>query len=159
MNSPYLAQFVKNTYAKKFQDIQPDAADAIINSHYVDDFIRSTDTVEDAVQLIKDVIDIQDKARFELHNFSSNSKKVLESLPKNPVADCKLLQMDEKISEQRILEMMWDTLSDTITFSMNFNKLDNAIVEIKKILTKREVWKIIILIYDPIGFLSPITVK
>lgn len=49
--SPSAAQFVKNLNAQEFSEQYPLAAKAIIKNHYVDDFLYSVDTVEEAVEL------------------------------------------------------------------------------------------------------------
>lgn len=47
--SPSTAQYVKNYNAKSYAERFPDAVEAIIKKHYVDDYFDSTDTAEEAI--------------------------------------------------------------------------------------------------------------
>ncbi|XP_062538821.1 uncharacterized protein LOC134207119 [Armigeres subalbatus] len=49
--SPSAAQFIKNQNAKEFESEFPEAAAAIVHNHYVDDYLDSRDTVEEAADL------------------------------------------------------------------------------------------------------------
>ncbi|XP_065079196.1 uncharacterized protein LOC135702127 [Ochlerotatus camptorhynchus] len=48
-SSPCTAQFVKNKNALDYAELYPRAVDAIINNHYVDDFLDSVNSVEEAI--------------------------------------------------------------------------------------------------------------
>lgn len=78
--SPSPAQFVKNSNALRFADRFPRAADAILNHHYVDDLLDSANSVEEAVNLAKDVIYVHKQGGFHIRNWISNSTEVLEAL-------------------------------------------------------------------------------
>lgn len=78
--SPCSAQFVKNLNAKKHMEENKLAAEAILNNHYVDDFVMSFDSEEEAVMVTKGVCKIHSYGNLNLRNFVSNSKKVLEHL-------------------------------------------------------------------------------
>lgn len=53
--SPCSAQFVKNLNAKQHLKEDKLAAEAILNNHYVDDFVMSFDTEEEAEHITKKV--------------------------------------------------------------------------------------------------------
>ncbi|XP_074041966.1 uncharacterized protein [Leptinotarsa decemlineata] len=61
----------------------PEIARAIIDKHYVDDYLDSAETEEEAIQLILEVIKIHEKAGFEIRNWISNSQKVIDKIPVN----------------------------------------------------------------------------
>ncbi|XP_055527462.1 uncharacterized protein LOC129720076 [Wyeomyia smithii] len=52
-SSPCSAQFVKNRNAEEFTGQYPEAAAAIIQRHYVDDYFDSVDTIEEAINRAK----------------------------------------------------------------------------------------------------------
>ncbi|XP_075157122.1 uncharacterized protein LOC142230356 [Haematobia irritans] len=56
--SPAIAQFVKNMNAKKYLKQSPRAVNAILERHYVDDYVDCFQTENEAVQVVKDVIKI-----------------------------------------------------------------------------------------------------
>lgn len=53
--SPSSTQYVKNLNAMEHSEEFPKAARAITENHYVDDYLDSVDTVDEAVQLAMDV--------------------------------------------------------------------------------------------------------
>ncbi|XP_055585251.1 uncharacterized protein LOC129738089 [Uranotaenia lowii] len=78
--SPCVAQFVKNRNALDHAAEFPEAARAIVEDHYVDDFLKSVDTINQAVELTKQVKLVHAKGGFEIRNFASNSREVLLQL-------------------------------------------------------------------------------
>lgn len=74
--SPSSAIFLKNVNAEKFHDTLTKAATAIVNNTYVDDFLLSVDSEEQAMQIIKDVTKINGAGRFEMHSWTSNKQNI-----------------------------------------------------------------------------------
>ncbi|XP_055623175.1 uncharacterized protein LOC129766622 [Toxorhynchites rutilus septentrionalis] len=54
-SSPCSAQFVKNPNASEYADQYPDASDAIIRKHYVDDYLDSMGSEEETIRRAKEV--------------------------------------------------------------------------------------------------------
>ena len=81
VSSPFLAQEIKNKNAAQFAERHPKAADAIINRHYMDDYLDSCESAAESIQLIKEVITVHGAGGFEIRNFISSSREVLESFP------------------------------------------------------------------------------
>ncbi|XP_062702635.1 uncharacterized protein LOC134285592 [Aedes albopictus] len=75
--SPCSAQYVKNKNAEEWKQVYPEAATAIVESTYVDDYANSSDTVEEAVRVALEVKKIHASAGFEIRNWLSSSKRVL----------------------------------------------------------------------------------
>ncbi|XP_036332232.1 uncharacterized protein LOC118743574 [Rhagoletis pomonella] len=88
--SPSCAQYVKNKNVEEFSSHYPQAAQCIINNHYVDDMFDSVDTDEDAFRLATDVQQIHQKGGFLIRNWVSNSKTVLKQLNAEFAADINL---------------------------------------------------------------------
>ncbi|XP_036329397.1 uncharacterized protein LOC118741504 [Rhagoletis pomonella] len=78
--SPSLALYAKNKNAKEFEHKFPAATRCIIERHYVDDMLDSTNTVEDAIKLAKDVRAIHAHGGFRIRNWLSNSPDLLLAL-------------------------------------------------------------------------------
>ncbi|KAG5872502.1 hypothetical protein JTB14_025035 [Gonioctena quinquepunctata] len=77
--------------------------EAIINHHYVDDYLDGTETEEGAVKLIGDVIYVHSKAGFEIRNFISNSLVVLEQLPENSLTNQIQSEEDRRADKEKVL--------------------------------------------------------
>ncbi|XP_037030375.1 uncharacterized protein LOC119070165 [Bradysia coprophila] len=150
--SPAVAQFVKNKNAKEFEREFPKAVEAITKNHYVDDMIERAHDVDSAVQLIKNVQFIHRHANFELRNLISNNQQVLEAINGSPEFNDKILVDKLDIDVERILGMYWNTKTDTFTYSLQFIKLKNMTEE--HCPTKREVLRVVMSVFDPLGFLA-----
>lgn len=78
--SPAHLQFIKNMNATENETEYPKAADAIRNKHYVDDYLDSLDTEDEAVNMAINVAEVHSKAGFTIRNWMSNSSAVLERI-------------------------------------------------------------------------------
>ncbi|XP_055589277.1 uncharacterized protein LOC129741562 [Uranotaenia lowii] len=143
--SPSSAQFVKNRNAMEFAEEFPDAAEAIIKHHYVDDWLDSVDTVQEACKLAADVEYVQSQGGFKIHNWLSNSPQFLEQIGERDLADTKNLNLDR--STERVLGMLWRRSDDVFIFSLNNNL---SVVHP----TKREVLRAVMSVFDPLGLLA-----
>lgn len=81
--SPSSAQFIKNKYAEEFAEQYPAVANAIIKSHYVDDYLDSVGTVEEAVQLWKDVRYVYAQGEFEMRGLISSFSEAMQHVREN----------------------------------------------------------------------------
>jgi hypothetical protein len=158
--SPFLAQAVKNSNAETFRTTNPAAVDAIIKQHYVDDFLDSFTSEENAICISTDVINIHRQAGFNLRNFVSNSQGVLKSLPK-PEETVKeiCLNFDGDNLTEKILGMFWNVKTDCYEFRLNLNKIHNDILIKRRPPTKRELLRIVMSVFDPIGLLSHVLIR
>jgi len=82
--SPTSAQFVKNRNASRFRQDFPRAVECIEEEHYVDDMLVNVETEEEAAELAKTVRYIHAKGGFEIRNWASNSRKVVDSMQEGP---------------------------------------------------------------------------
>lgn len=95
--SPAFAQFVKNENALKYKDKYPTAVEAIVKNHYVDDYLDSFRTINDAIKTINEVCLIHDRAHFFMRNFVSNCQEVIRSIPDDRSSQQELLHISNKI--------------------------------------------------------------
>ncbi|KAL7293527.1 hypothetical protein TKK_0012970 [Trichogramma kaykai] len=86
-SSPCAALYIKNKNALEFNSIFPETAKSIIENSYMDDFLESFDSIEDAKNRIRQVIEINRAANWEMHDWSSNESETIrefvESDPSN----------------------------------------------------------------------------
>ncbi|GBP83307.1 hypothetical protein EVAR_57569_1 [Eumeta japonica] len=71
-SSPCTAIYIKNRNASEFELEYPEACKAIRLDHYVDDFLKSFNSIEEARRVSKQVYEIHRKAAFELRGWASN---------------------------------------------------------------------------------------
>lgn len=153
--SPSSAQFVKNVNAERFQKRFPEAVDAICKGTYVDDMLYSVETEEEALKLAKDVQLIHAEGGFEIRGWLSNSGSVLKSMGAQITLQ-KDLDTNSGMVTEKILGMWWNTISDAFTFRIP-RQCSNELLSGKQIPTKREVLRILMSVYDPLGLLANVS--
>ncbi|XP_062715269.1 uncharacterized protein LOC115260558 [Aedes albopictus] len=151
--SPTTAQFVKNANADRFACDYPAAHQAITKSHYVDDMLVSVDTEEQAIQLAKDVRHVHQQGGFEIRNWISNSSRVLAALQEVDT-DEKCLDLSSELATEKVLGMWWNTTDDVFTYKVGWNRYDPALLRGERRPTKREVLRVLMTIFDPLGLIS-----
>lgn len=152
--SPSLAQSVKNKNASEFENEYPEAARAIQENHYVDDWLDSQHTVEDTIRLAKQVKYVHQQGGFNLRKFISNSEEVLNALGGDNGQMSKDLNVTTTLSTQRVLGIWWNAQTDCFTFSLRYTKLNEEVLLGLRAPTKREVLKTLMSIYDPLGLIA-----
>ncbi|CAG4935483.1 unnamed protein product [Colias eurytheme] len=64
--SPAIAIYIKNRNAAKYIESDPDAYNAIVRNHYVDDLLNSYDTDDEAINSARLISEIHKEASYEL---------------------------------------------------------------------------------------------
>ncbi|XP_055918708.1 uncharacterized protein LOC129950814 [Eupeodes corollae] len=157
--SPSCAQFVKNKNAERFIEEHPRAVEAIINNHYVDDLLDSVNTSEEAITLAKDVKMIHSAGGFHIRKWKSNSREVTAAMNEITSTPDNRIDLDKEpmYSTEKVLGMWWDTESDSFTFSLKFNKGNQEVLKGAIKPTKREMLRIMMSIFDPLGLIGHFT--
>lgn len=120
---------------------------------YVDDGLTSLPTSEEAISLFRRTQQIlSDGGNIRLHKIASNSQTVMQAFPQHDLAkDLKDLDLgNDDLPLQRTLGQSWDLLSDSFTFQVSDDQ---------KPITRRGILSVINSLFDPIGFLAPVTIK
>ena len=111
---------------------------------YVDNVVMGTNNDEEAFQLYKEAKKNFQDASINLRDWISNSKFVNENTSPDH-------QMKERVT--KVLGLIWNTNTDE--FSISTKKLKS--IEQAKI--KREVLATLASIFDPLGMITPVTLK
>ena len=83
VSSPCSAQYVMRKNAEEQGGEFPDVQQATSNNYYMDDYLDSMPTVEEAVKRVADTIEVQSRGGFVIRNWVSNSSEVLKSVPES----------------------------------------------------------------------------
>ncbi|XP_032289057.1 uncharacterized protein [Drosophila virilis] len=148
--SPSAAHYVKTLNALQFQDSDPRAVKAILECHYVDDYVDSFDSEGEAITISTRIREIHANAGFELCQFTSSSPTVADALGQHGTA--RSIGWGE--AEEKILGMCWQPATDDFKFNMKYHKVPRCVLNLERIPTKREFLSLIISTFDPLGFLS-----
>ncbi|XP_055643274.1 uncharacterized protein LOC129779676 [Toxorhynchites rutilus septentrionalis] len=152
--SPCSAQFVKDLNASEHSTEFPRAATAVIENHYVDDYLDSVDTVEEAVQLAEEVKTIHERGGFELRHWLSNAPEVLERIGEESSESSKNFVMGKCTNSERILGMIWIPQEDIFSFAVQFRSDLKKLVDGNGYPTKRELLSLVMSIFDPLGLVA-----
>ena len=153
VSSPGCANFgLKRAADDGEQEYGKDATEFIRRDFCVDDGLTSVPTAEQAVTLIKASQGICAKAGLKRHKISSNKREVLEMIPAEDRAKG-LKEFDLKndpLPLERALGVVWCIESDSFPFRIELRD---------RPLTRRGVQATVSSIYDPSGFVAPVTLK
>lgn len=152
--SPASAQYVKNTNAAEFADGFPRAVEGIIKNHYVDDYLDSFESEDEAVRVSQEVKTIHQKGGFHIRNWLSNSTDVLGELNEEEQLESKNLCLSATDGNDRVLGMLWQTAEDELQFSVKMKDEVQAVIDSGDRPTKRQMLKCLMGIFDPLGLLS-----
>nr|XP_034824837.1 uncharacterized protein LOC117982583 [Maniola hyperantus] len=156
--SPFLAHSVRNLNAEEFRETHPAAFAAITTSHYMDDFVDSFPSKEEAIKAVQEVDYVHQQASFILRDWSSNEQGILNSFPVELRSRAHTQLMIGKESEERTLGLVWDAQQDELGFNTRMPRVPKEVKETVRAPSKRETLSAVMSIYDPLGFLSPYTI-
>ena len=148
-SSPGCANFTLKRTADDFEELfGSEPATFVKKDFYVDDGLKSVPSATEASALIKSTKSLLAKGGFNLHKFISNSKEVIEAIPKEQRASgIKELDLSRDILPiERALGVQWCVQSDALQF---------RVVLKDKPLTRRGILASISSIYDPLGLAAP----
>ena len=127
----------------------PDVADIVSKNFYVDNYLDSVETEEEAIGRSRRLVSLWKCGGFKLTKWLSSSRNVLLSFNPSELADPTLDLWLDPLPEERTLGVMWQSDSDVFTFRTNLC----IAVE-----TKREALRNTASIFDPLGFLDPVVI-
>ncbi|XP_055487755.1 uncharacterized protein LOC129695020 [Leucoraja erinacea] len=129
-----------------------DARKFIERDFYVDDGVKSFPTEAEAISILNRAQEMLAVSNLRLHKVISNRAAVIESFPPEDrgkdIKDLNLFADDLPL--QRSLGVSWNIATDTLTFQCSAEK---------KPYTRRGVLSTVNSLYDPLGFLAPVTIQ
>ena len=122
--APFFAQFVSQHHARQWKESYPRAAEAILQSTFMDDTMDSVENVTEGSVLYKSLSELWKKAGMSTHKWLSNSPAELRDIP--PLhRTCKLELSESNLPSMKIFSVMWVANEDVFTFSSKLSDLEN----------------------------------
>lgn len=146
--SPFLALMTMQHLADRFADKYPLAAHATRKERYMDDYITGADTIEQIVELCRQLNSLMSEAKMELGKWQTNNEQTAQLV--NGHFDEQLVELKDEFT--KMLGIKWNTMSDSFHFLIE-NKWDPNMK-----VTKRSIVSASAKLYDPSGFLSPVII-
>lgn len=147
----YLATKCLAVLAKDALASNPDAARVISHNFYMDDLLTGAANVDAAYALQQSVHSILSSGCFQLRKYTSNSSELLAKIDPELVENSKTLDFEN--DTVLILGLAWEPSSDLFRVKFNFD--ESALTTV----TKRAILAIGSKVFDPIGILSPVTIR
>ena len=153
--SSTIAQIALKKTAVKGKEISKKASEIILNNSYMDDISGSVDTIEEAETVTRDMSQILLDGGFRIKEWfisRSNNKNVT---PDDQKIVQKILNTEPGTETEKVLGLSWNTQNDMLFFmpKSNISKINEEKINKRCILAR------INSIFDPLGLLSPVTVK
>ncbi|WKX89272.1 hypothetical protein Q1695_008712 [Nippostrongylus brasiliensis] len=114
----------------------------IKNNIYVDNLVITASSVEEAVQRCEKARRIFAEIGMNLREFRTNAKEVNDRLPSDKLSGS---------TTPKVLGLKWNSEKDTIDLECHYPD--------KTVVTKRTVSEQVAAVYDPLGWLTPLTVR
>ncbi|XP_031333959.1 uncharacterized protein LOC116163973 [Photinus pyralis] len=146
-SSPYLAIRTLNELAERETETYPLASKIIKNHIYIDDILAGSTSLADALEVQKQLIALLKCGGFELRKWASNNQTLLSEIPEDYRQPSVSFDKEEP-SFIKVLGLHWNPDKDSFSYKCQLND---------KPCTKRNILSDIARIFDPLGFLSPIT--
>ena len=141
VSSPFMLHAALHYHLQKHSS--PVTVD-IANNLYVDNVITGCATETEAIDYYTKARSILSKAKFNLRSWASNSEQVKRFVKNDGVNDSNAMT--------KVLGLLWHTSSDTISLASQITVEQVAI-------TKRKILQSSSAIFDPLGFITPVTIK
>ena len=145
------AHALKRTADDHANLLKPEVLATVHRNFYVDDCLKSVPTEEKAIKLALDLQSLMKMGGFRLTKWLSNSRKVLCAIPESERAPSVVsLNPCDALPTDRALGINCDVNEDRIKF---------VVKVADRPLTRRGILSIVSSIFDPLGLVSPITLR
>ncbi|XP_068994050.1 uncharacterized protein [Neodiprion pinetum] len=146
--APYLALRVMKQLCDDEKEGREDAARALLHERYIDDIFSGADNIPDALRLRDQMIQLAQAGGFPLRKWVANTPELLQDLPPEMCLRPSWVRIGEDgpVNE---LGIHWDPQAD------NFRLAPPQLAPVQR--TKREILAAVASIFDPCGWLAPVT--
>lgn len=102
----------------------PRAVSAIIDRHYVDDYVDCFQSEAEAIKIVTEAKQIHKRAGFDLCKIISNSQSVIDSFHGSNQSEVNI----SKDGVERVLGLHWNPMTDEFIFILKFHKIPEDII-------------------------------
>lgn len=149
-SSPFLACRTVRQLAEDEGDAYPIAKRIMLTDIYIDDVITGFHSYDAAQTAKTQTIEIFKRGGFQLRKWVSNEPRLLSDLPPEDCLTGSVKLDNSENPSHKVLGLKWDQKSDAFFFEIESSS---------RPCTKRAILSELARIFDPLGFLSPITIQ
>ncbi|CAI6350178.1 unnamed protein product [Macrosiphum euphorbiae] len=149
-SSPFLAIRTLHQLVEDEAKQYPEVRQVVREDMYVDDVATGSDSVENGLELQRNLSLVMGKGQFELRKWSSNSRALLEAVPSSHRQTDPVTFDVTEGGTTNVLGLKWIPNLDKLSYNVRPNPVRYS---------KRAILSEIARIYDPLGLLSPVTTE
>ena len=129
-------------------------AKAIQNNFYKDDFIKSVETIEEAIELFNQLQTLLSQHGFEKKKWISNNDAITKAIPEDlkSISNTKQVEVEPNTEGSLVLGLQWAVTDDSPQVCRGTNK------EIERPITQRKILPLVSSVIDPIGLFPPFNI-
>ena len=147
VSSPFCANYaLRQTACRYGSQFPPTVTTSVTDSFYVDDFLRSFDDVDSAIEHMRQLTNLLKLGGFRLTKWLSNSRATITTIPEIDRAPSVLSFDTEPLPTEPTLGVRWNAETDRFVFQLQLPS---------RSVTRRGLLSSVSSLYDPIGFVSP----
>ncbi|XP_071057602.1 uncharacterized protein [Onthophagus taurus] len=150
-SAPYLALRCLRQLADDNSENLPQGSEILKLNTYVDDIFSGANSIDKVHEIIFELNKILKSAGFTARKWVSNHQDALVHLPLDVLSSAHTYSVEED-NKLRALGLLWNNIEDLFLF------VCRASYNMSKSTTKREVLSFIARLFDPLGWLSPLTI-
>ena len=151
-DSPTCANYALQRTARDNAKFYPEAAKAVLENFYMDDYLDSVESPEKAINRSKELVHLLHLGGFKLTKFVSNVQNLADRIDGSPQSTEPKVIVSCQEDSSHVLGLKWDHTNDTLVVSRGTS------CAITKSLTQRLVLSLVSKVFDPIGLVAPFTV-
>ena len=120
----------------------------------MDDFIKSVETPEEAIQVFNQLQPLLSQHGFELKKWISNNDEVTEAIPEDlkSISNTKQVEVEPSTEGSSVLVLQWTVTDDSLQVCRGTNK------KMETPITQRKILSLVSSVFDPIGLFAPFSV-
>ena len=130
------------------------AAKTIQNNFYTDDFIKSVETPEEAIEVFNQLQLLLSQHSFELKKWIRNNDAVTKAIPEDmkSISNTKQVEVEPNTEGSSVLGLQWTVTDDRLQVCRGKNKVAETPT------TQRKILSLVSSVFDPIGLFAPLSV-
>jgi hypothetical protein len=152
-SAPSLATRCLKKLAEDNEQHHPRATHVLKNDFYVDDLLSGTSTIEEAIDVQKELSSLLKTAGLTLRKWASNHSAFLDTIPRELQETQTTLSLDNE-DGVTTLGLLWNPKTDNLQVRSSLTQKQPTNSES----TKRKVLAITASIFDPLRLLSPVVI-
>lgn len=144
--APFLALRTVQELATQEESNFPVASHTLKNDIYVDDIVSGSDSIQNAINLKQNLLKLCLKGGFVVRKWASNRPELVDS-SSGQLVDCVSFNLESPVVV-KILGLHWKPSEDVFSYNVNITTSECS---------KRTLLSELARIFDPLGFISPVT--